>query len=207
MLDQRIPKTRFTAEEYLRLEENSEIKHEFYDGELFPMLENVEVSPGRFEMMAGASVRHNQIAVAAVSSLDRQLSDSACMPSSSDLRLMIEATGLYTYPDVTVTCPPLSSVPGHPDTLTDATVVVEILSPSTANYDRGTKFENYRQLPSLRHYLLIEQDKVGVEHRFREAGGELWQTEFFERLDQSVSLVAIECDLKLADLYRRVRFE
>ena len=80
-------------------------------------------------------------------------------------------------------------------------------SRSTAAYDRGRKFENYRQLPSLRHYLLVEQDRVGVEHRYRESGALTWESEVFSELDQAIVLGAIQCELKLADLYSRIELD
>ncbi len=128
----RQPKTKFTEEEYFRFEEGSPIKHEFFAGELFPMREDLEVSPGHFVLMAGASQRHNDLVSEALLSLGTQLRDTSCAPRVSAQRIRVEATGLLTYPDLVVACSPLQSMVDMPDTLTDATVIIEVLSPSTS---------------------------------------------------------------------------
>ena len=146
---------RFTEAEYNDYEERSEVKNQYVDGRIFAMTE--------------FSGRHIAITGAVGVSLHTQLRNSKCMALMSRQRVKVEATGMQTYPDVLVACPPLRYDPsaGEGLVLLDATVLVEILSPSTAEYDRGAKFLDYQQLPSLRHYVLISQDRVTVEHRWR----------------------------------------
>lgn len=178
----------YTPEEYAELEELAQTKHEYIDGQI--------------HAMAGATTRHNRLAGNTYASLHRQLRGKNCIPLGSDQRLKIEATSKETYPDVLVACPPLRYDPGAGDglVLLDATVIVEILSPSIAEYDRGAKYLDYQQLPSLQHYVLVSQDRVTVKHRWRAPDGD-WKTQVFIALDGTVRLSAIECTLDLADIY------
>ena len=142
-----------SEDEYLRREEASLTKHEYVNGAIYAM--------------AGASPSHNDLAAAALSALIVQLRGNPCIPRGSDQRVKVEATGINTYPDVVIACPPLC-YDSKNITLLDATVIIEVLSPSTAEYDRTGKFLHLAQLPSLRHYVLISQDQVWVEHRRRD---------------------------------------
>ncbi len=177
-----------TEAEFNEMEQHAEIRHELVNGEVYAM--------------AGASPRHNDLAANVLASLHGQLRDSECRPRTSDQRLKVEATGMQSYPDVLVACPPLRYDEGG-CVLLDATVIIKVLSPSTARFDRGAKYLHFQQLPSLRHYVLVEQDHIGVEHRKREAGGE-WKVEVFARLEDALSLDAIGCTLSLDDIYERL---
>ncbi|MCP4662549.1 MAG: Uma2 family endonuclease [bacterium] len=134
---------KWTVEQYLAFERESETKHEYYDGETFAM--------------AGASPAHNLISWNIAMALGPQVRSRGCFGFPADMRLRIPATGLYTYPDVVVVC-------GEPefdqqrDTLLNPTLIIEILSPSTEDYDRGRKFAHYRSLESLAAYLVIAQE-------------------------------------------------
>jgi len=176
-----------SEDEYLRREETSLTKHEFVNGAIYAM--------------AGASPTHNDLAMAASVSLGTQLRGKPCVPRGSDQRVKVEATGINTYPDVVVACPPLR-YDSRNITLLDAAVIIEVLSPSTAEYDRTGKFLHYAQLPSLRHYVLVSQDQILVEHRRRD--GAKWTTEFHATRDENLTLDAIDCTLSLADLYARL---
>lgn len=182
---------RFSKEEYWRYERNSIEKSEFYDGQIYAM--------------AGTTTDHNRIAVDVTVSLATQLRDKPCETFASDQRIEVEKTTLQTYPDVLVACPPFSYDAGDKHTMTDAVAIIEVLSPSTANYDRHEKFDNYKQLKSLRHYLLIEQKQVKVTHHFKADGQ--WHSETFASLDDVVNLVAIDCQLELREVYRRIDFD
>ncbi len=182
----------FTPAEYLQYEENSPTKHEFYQGQIFAM--------------AGTSSDHNRIAGDSFAALSGQLRGQPCEAFIGDQRIKVEATSLQTYPDVLVACPPLAYDPNDKHTLVDATVIIEVLSRSTASYDRNAKFDNYKRLHSLRHYVLIEQKQIEVTHHFLSAAGD-WQGEVFESLDDVVSLNAIECQLELREVYRRINFD
>ncbi len=181
----------FTKEEYWRRERNSIEKNEYFDGQIYAM--------------AGTSTNHNRIAVDVTVSLATQLRDKPCEVFASDQRIEVEKTTLQTYPDVLVACPPFSYDAGDKHTMTDAVVIIEVLSPSTANYDRKEKFDNYKQLKSLRHYLLIEQKQVKVTHHSKVDGQ--WQSENFAARDDVVNLAAIDCQLELREIYRRIDFD
>ena len=164
-------------------------------------LEKNEYRNGEIVAMAGASPAHNDLSAAALSLLFAQLNRRPCVPRGADQRVKVSATGVNTYPDVVVACPPLV-YDNDNLTLLDATVIIEVLSPSTAQYDRIQKFWNYAQLPSLRHYVLVSQDEIAVEHRKRD--GDKWLLELLVQREDEVVLDAIECTLKLTDLYARL---
>jgi Uma2 family endonuclease len=192
MSAERKPEIYFTQREYFELERDSPIKHEYHRGQLYAM--------------AGASPRHNDIAASALSSLVVQLRGRPCRPRSTDQRLRIETEDLNTYPDVVVACPPFDYSTEDSYTLIDATVIIEVLSPSTAKYDKGIKFDFYCQLPSLRHYVLIEQERMEVEHRWLDAQSGAWQRETLTNPQDAVNLVTIGCSLPVAELYESVEF-
>ena len=182
---------RFTAKEYLMLEEVAAEKSEFYNGEIYAM--------------AGASVNHNRIARNATRVLGEQLKGSACEEFPSDLRTFIIANNLYTYADATVVCGELD-FESRTDTITNPTVIIKALSSSTADYDRGQKFHFYQSIPTLLHYLLIDQYRIHVEHRFL-ANDSKWQSEEFIDLDDSVGLTSLNVSLGVRRLYERVAWE
>ena len=179
----------FTEAEYYYEEDLSDSKHEYFRGEIFAM--------------AGAGGKQNDIASNVNSSLHAQLKGKPCRARTSDQRLRVEANGLITYPDVAVVCPPFRFAPENKITLLDATVIVEVLSDSTRTYDKGKKFDLLRELPSLRHYILVEPDEIRVEHRFRVGDGD-WQTEVFTALDDVVNLAAVACTLSVRAVYDEI---
>lgn len=189
MTAQRQPHALFTEKEYWEREESAAERHEYFRGEIFAM--------------AGASPRHNDIAGNIYSSLLSQLRRRSCRARISDQRIKVEATTLQTYPDVVVVCPPFRFDPNNQITLLDATVVVEVLSDSTRHYDQTDKFNNYKQLPSLRHYLLVETNGVRVEHRFQLENGH-WEIRLFTSSDEVINLDAIACTLSIRTVYEEV---
>ena len=173
---------RWTAEEYLTLERASPDRHEFFDGEIFAM--------------AGASFAHNLIVSNAIFALTRALG-GRCLVLPSDLRIFIPATGLYTYADVSVICGKPEFTDQQSDTVQNPVALVEVLSPSTENYDRGKKFENARTIAHLSDYILVAQDRVLVEHYRRQEGGWL----FLEQ--RAGSRLLLGCgEIDVDDLYR-----
>jgi len=178
--------------EYFALEEESKTKHEFHAGEIFAM--------------AGASVRHNRIAGNVYSHLLAVGEKQKCTPYILDLRLWIEERELFTYPDVMLICGEPEFYPGRDDTVTNPQVLVEVLSESTKNYDRGEKFEFYRAIPSLREYILIDQDKVHVE-RFAKSPKGAWVLAEWNELSATLVLESLDCRIPLAEIYRGVRGE
>jgi Uma2 family endonuclease len=184
------PNPRFTPEEYLVRERQSESRSEYLDGEIFAM--------------SGASRRHNRIVLNVAFSLDQQLKGKNCEVFASEMRVRVRvpATDLYTYPDVVVACGEPQFEDAELDTLLNPILIVEVLSKSTEGYDRGAKFEHYRTLPSLSEYLLVAQDRVHVEHWGRET--DRWYLTETNDLGASLELPSIGCTLALSDVYDRV---
>jgi len=182
------PQRKYTLDDYFTIEGVSEIKHEFYNGEIFAM--------------AGASAAHNDITANVLSRLRITLRRHGCRVYGSDFRVQTPA-GLHTYPDVSVFCGPLMLVPGRDDTATNPVLLVEVLSDATRDYDRGKKFSLYKSIPTLREYLLIEQAGVHVEQRVRGQHAR-WTSSICERLDAGVKLVGVPITLKVSEIYREV---
>jgi len=177
------------SEDYLSLERKAERKSEYFNGEIFAM--------------AGANPQHVLIVTNVVSELRSQLKTRPCNLYSTDLRLKVSATGLYTYPDVIVVCGEPQFDDDHKDTLLNPTLIVEVLSESTKNYDRGVKFEQYRMMESFVEYVLIAQDKRHVEHFVRQAGNR-WLLSETNRMEDTIELSSIACNLKLTEVYDKV---
>jgi Uma2 family endonuclease len=180
-----------TPEEYLALERAAETKSEYLDGEIIGM--------------TGASRRHSLITANLIREIGQQMKGRPCEVLSGDMRIWVPATGLYTYADVVVVCGEPALADGYFDTLTNPTVLIEVLSPSTRDYDRGTKFVHYRSLDSLREYLLVSQDQPLVEHYVKQGDGN-WLLSEKADLSATVALSSIGCRLAMAEIYDRVRF-
>jgi Uma2 family endonuclease len=191
----RVTQTHLTPEEYIALERkalpDSEIvRSEYLNGEIIAM--------------SGASFAHNLITANISARLHAHLRDSRCVVFANDMRVSIPQTVSYFYPDVGVVCEEPRFADDVFDTLLNPIVIVEVLSPSTEAYDRGEKFAHYRQLPSLKEYILVSQDKVRVEHYFRQT--QQWVLTDFQQLEQQLPLPSIQCELPLQEIYERVPF-
>jgi len=183
------PRRRLSAEEYLVLERQSEERHEFLDGETFAM--------------TGASRWHNRIVLNIAAALHVQLRGRPCEAFASDMRVRVSATGLYTYPDVVVVCGEPRFDDSELDTILNPTLLVEVLSPSTEGYDRGKKFAHYRTIEALAEVVLISQEQVEVERFSRQPEGG-WLLLEANRLEDSLPLPTIGCELPLSAVYERV---
>lgn len=179
-----------TPEEYLRMERASPEKHEYYNGEIFAM--------------SGASENHNIVVGSTFASLYAQLRKKPYQIYPSDLRIRIPATGLYTYPDISVVCGTPEFEDDGLDTLLNPTIIIEVLSASTEQYDRGKKFQHYRTIASLQEYILIAQDNVRIEHFARQ--GEQWVLTDAKAIDSVLNLPSIDGTLALSDVYEKVNF-
>jgi Uma2 family endonuclease len=175
-----------TEDEYWEMLENSPVKYEYFDGSIYAM--------------AGASYRHNILAANALSLLVSRLRGKPCRAVGSDQHVKIEETGLQTFPDIVVVCPNARFEPRRKDTLLEPTVLIEVLSPGTADYDRTDKFDHYKQIPTLQDYVLIAQDKMRIEHYHRAASGD-WILKVVHEPDETIALEAIGCTLSVADVY------
>lgn len=182
------PKPWISPEQYLNLERRAETKSEYLNGETFAM--------------TGASRRHNRIALNLAIALDSQLKSKGCEVYVSDMRVKIPVGDFYVYPDVTVACGAPRFEDSEVDTLLNPVIIIEILSKSTEDYDRGTKFVHYRTLPSLAEYLLVSQEERRVEHLVRQASG--WLLTEFTHLEDVVELPSVGARMALSEIYDRV---
>ena len=186
------PKPHYSFEDYLAAERDCiDAKHEYVAGQVFAM--------------TGATYHHNLITTNVVSELRQQLKSRPCIALSSDMRLRIQAADSCLYPDIVVLCDKPVFHDERNDVLTDATLVAEVLSPSTEGYDRGGKFALYRGLPGLRQYLLIAQDRPVMDLFTRQADGR-WVLDAYTDMDTSIRLESIDCTLRLGEVYDKVDF-
>ena len=182
--------TYLTPEEYLAWERKQPFKNEYYNGQIIAM--------------SGANRWHNRITVDIAVQLSNQLMGKECEVYISQMRVRTSPEGSYFYPDVIVVCGEPRFEDDTFDTLLNPIVVIEVLSPSTAAFDRGEKFEHYKQIVSLQEYILISQNSVRVEHYCRQETQ--WLHNTFQRLEDVLSLPSIECKVPLHAIYRRVVF-
>jgi Uma2 family endonuclease len=177
---------RYTYANYLDLEAASNVKHEFLAGEIYGM--------------AGGTPEHAALSVAVSGALLAQLRGGPCRVYSSDLRVRVLATGLATYPDVTVVCGEPERDPESPTTIVNPRLVVEVSSDSTMDYDRGEKLEHYRQIPSLAGIVLVSHTQRCIEVWQRAADG-TW-TASTAGAGERAELPGIACSLVVDDIYR-----
>ncbi len=183
--------TYLTPEEYIASERKATLKSEYLSGEIVAM--------------SGASNAHNLITMNTATQLYNQLVEGGCRVFSSDMRVGIGTGVSYFYPDIAVTCDKPRFEDDAFDTLVNPQVIIEVLSTSTAGYDRGEKFIRYRQLESLQEYILISQDQVHVEHYLRQ--GKQWVLSEFSALENVLPLASIGAELSLNQIYRFVEVE
>ena len=179
-----------TAEQYLEIDRNAEIKSEFYKGAMVSM--------------AGARFAHNRLVWNVIALLGRDLRPP-CQGCPSDMRVRVSDTGLYAYPDAVVVCGEPQFVDHRQDILLNPKLIVEVLSPSTEAYDRGEKFELYGSISSLSEYVLIASERMHVDLYARQSG-DRWLRTSAGQLEESLALNSIGCPLPLAELYKDVRF-
>jgi len=184
------PHQRFSIQEYLALERQAEGRHEYLDGEMFAM--------------SGASRRHNRIVLNVGKGLDSALEERGCDVFVSDMRVLTPDNKFFTYPDVVAVRGEPRFADAEVDTLLNPELIVEVLSPSTEDYDRGKKFDHYRSISSLREYVLVAQDRVRVEHHLRQANDDWLKQDALDDLRQTLVLPSVGCRLLLASIYKRV---
>jgi len=178
----------FTESEYLELERNADFKSEYYNGEIFAM--------------AGATLIHNKIVSNLIFLFNQFLKDKPCDVYPSDLRLQVEKSGLYTYPDITIVCGKTELLDNKFDTLKNPTVLIEVLSDSTEKYDRGQKFSFYREIPSLKEYILVSSKTMKIEKFKRLEDGNYLYIESNEH--QPFPIDSIKMNLNLEDVYNKI---
>lgn len=183
------PYYRISPEEYLAIERRATYRSEYINGEMFAM--------------AGATRAHNRISSNLVSGIDQHIRSRECNVYSSDIRVHVPSTGYFTYPDLVMTCGKEEFVDAHSDVLVNPLVLIEMLSDSTAAFDRGKKFEHYRELPSFVEYLLVEQRIPRIEQYVLDASQE-WRYRDIRGIDQVLHIQTLDCSLPFRDIYHKV---
>ena len=184
------PVSFLTPEQYLETERAADFRSEYLNGQMFAM--------------SGATARHNILVNNFAATLRDQLK-GRCRYFTTDLRLLIPATGLYTYPDLMVVCGEVEYSGDRQDIVTNPSFIAEVLSKSTADYDRGGKFVHYRSIPSLADYMIAAQDSPRVEHWSRQPDGS-WVLREFTSLTETVHLTSISAEVSLAAVYEDIDF-
>jgi Uma2 family endonuclease len=185
-------KYRFTPEEYLTFERASETKHEYIDGFIYAM--------------AGGSPPHNRICFNVIATIGPLLRGTECFGFTSDQKIRTDLLDLFSYPDITIVCGEPIFHDHHKDVLLNPKVIIEVLPPSTESHDRVEKFARYRTIKTLIDYLLIAQDRASVEHFSKQKGKREWLYSAAIGLQSEIKLASLNCTLKLADVYDRIRF-
>ena len=175
-----------TEEEYLAFEDASEQKHEYYQGEVYAM--------------AGAGNTHNEIFSNLFGTLALLLKGKPCRPYGSDKRLKIPENTLYTYPDISIYCNQTASFIPDNKVSQEPTVVIEILSKSTSTQDRGQKFNLYRDIPTLKEYILVDLDSIAVEC-FRLNSSNRWELEEYKSIDHILYIASLGVPIPLREIY------
>ncbi len=181
---------KYTYEEYLELELNSEVKHEYYYGEVFAM--------------AGTTLVHNEIVFNTTSILKNKLrnKDEKCSVYFESVKTQITKKSHYTYPDVVVRC---DQTEDDNLTITKPVIIIEVLSESTRKYDSGQKFTFYKQIPSLKYYILVEQNYCLITCYTRE--NDFWYHQVYTKLDETIKLEHLQVEIPVKDIYDQIVFE
>ena len=184
-----LKETYITPEQYLEIERQAEFKSEYFAGRMFAM--------------AGGSTKHSLISGNVYALIWAQLRKKPCFTFNSDMKVCVDETGLYTYPDISVVCGEVKYTDGHRDMIENPVVIIEVLSPTTEGYDRGAKFGHYQEISSLAEYLLVSQEAMRIEHYVRQDDHQWLLSNHFGP-DAVVKIASIDCDLPLAEVYERV---
>lgn len=184
-------KQKFTIAEYLEMEDAAVEKSEYYKGEVFAM--------------SGAKLNHNIISINIATQLKQKLKGKSCQPFGSDMRIHIPTNTLFTYPDITIICGKAESLDDDDFNFLNPTVIIEILSKSTKNYDRGDKFKLYRDIPTLKEYILVDSEQLGIEI-FRLNETNHWELEEYKLMAEQLLIKAIEVEIGLEEIYQGVNF-
>jgi Uma2 family endonuclease len=179
-------KSKLSVEEYLQFEKASRDKHEYFKGEIFAM--------------AGAGARHNVIFSNFFISIGIQLKGKPCKPYGSDLRIHIPENSLFTYPDISIICGEIIPSKVDADTAVQPTVIIEILSSSTRNYDQGIKFRLYREIPTLKEFITIDSESIGIE-AYRINVERNWELKDYRSIDETLTIPTAGLSLSLKEIY------
>jgi len=176
----------YSIEEYLEMENAATEKHEYYQGEIFAM--------------SGAKLEHNIVVGNLFGSLKNILKGKSCRPFGSDARIYIEKNTLFTYPDISIICGEPMSRNNDKMNFLNPSVIIEVLSPSTSNYDRESKFRLYRDIPTLKEYILVDPESISIEDWFINGGGH-WELKEHSSIEDTLELQSIQVSVLLTDIY------
>ena len=181
-----------SIEKYLEMENSADEKHEYYKGEIFAM--------------SGAKMPHNRITSNLLITLGLKLKGKKCHPFGSDARIHIAANTLFTYPDISIICGEVMTLNNDDYNVLNPTVIIEVLSTSTKNYDRGEKFKLYRDIPTLKEYILVDSKSVHLEV-FRLNEKNHWELEEYKTIGENVIIKAIEETIAVSEIYDGVKID
>lgn len=183
-------KQKISIEEYLEMENASLEKHEYYKGEVFAM--------------SGAKVPHNEICTNLLVALALKLKGKKCKPFGSDMRIHIPSNTLFTYPDISIVCGEIITLNDDEYNVLNPTVIIEVLSPKTKNYDRGEKFRLYRDITTLKEYILVDSQSLHIEV-FRLNENNHWELEEYNDANNYLEIKAIDESILIAEIYEGVK--
>jgi len=183
-------KQKISIEEYLEMENAALEKHEYYQGEIFAM--------------SGAKVPHNAIASNLLVELGMKLKGKKCKPFNSDQRIHIPSNTLFTYPDISIICGEVITLNNDEWNALNPSVIIEVLSKSTKNYDRGEKFKLYRDINTLKEYILVDSESIHIEV-FRLNEKKHWELEEYNDINASLEVKAINEQILISEIYDGVK--
>jgi Uma2 family endonuclease len=181
------PQTLYTFEEYLALEQSEDCRYEYFHGEVFAM--------------AGGSLSHNSLSLNIVFALRSQL-NKKCKAFLADVKLELERRGHYCYPDVLVSCDADDLAAKY--WIKNPSLIVEIISESTENYDLGEKWKKYMKIPSLQYCLFVSQYEYWVAMYARSSDPQVWHYQVFEKLEEELVLAKMNIRMSLAEIYENI---
>jgi Uma2 family endonuclease len=179
-------KQKYTIEEYLEMENTAIEKHEYYQGEIFAM--------------SGAKHQHNLVIRNMYLKIGGKLKGKPCQPFGSDSRIHIQKNTLFTYPDISVVCGDPVFLNNDEWNLLNPTVIIEVLSPSTKTYDRGDKFKLYRDIPTLKEYILVDPESFSIE-AFHINAHNLWELKEYKSIEETLNITSIKVSIELTGIY------
>ena len=181
---------KISIEAYLEMENAALEKHEYYKGEVFAM--------------AGAKVPHNRIVSNLLAELGIKLKRKKCKPYNSDQRIHIPDNTLFTYPDISIVCGEVITLNDDEYNVLNPTVIIEVLSKSTKNYDRGEKFKLYRDIATLKEYILVDSESIHIEV-FRLNEKNHWELEEYNNMNESLAIKAVNESVLISEIYENVK--
>ncbi len=184
-------KSKFTIEEYLEFEKTSEEKYEYYQGEIFAM--------------SGSKVPHNTISVNIIAALKQKLKGKSCQPFNSDQRIYIPENSLFTYPDISIICGDIITLNDDDWNILNPSVIIEVLSPGTKDYDRGGKFKLYRDIPTLKEFILVDSETVNIE-AFRINDRGYWELEEYKETGTALLIKTIGVAISVEEIYEGIKW-